>query len=330
MYRKTQVGRAGFTIIELLVIVGIISVLVGLLLPAVQKAREVADRLQCQSNLRQLVMAVHNFHHEQGSMPTYFGVYPVTTDNNPANGDNRKRVFGGWWAHLLPYTEFANEWTEIYGEIQASGQNEEKWDSCSGGSYQLVTQQFNGHTYTDVVRVGDTCTGYHAHGIWIEGVHQATYGLLQCPADPTSSGSGLVYEFWGSTNYVANYNVWGMNGGGIRANPTGFEQITDGKSNTVLFGEAYANCDTIGRIALYSWYYHNFGLDWYQTPNQSLFQDRPAVNECDNWRAQSGHFGGMNVGMGDGSVRVVSPSVSQQTWSNALIPNDGESLGVNW
>ena len=107
-------------------------------------------------------------------------------------------------------------------------------------------------------------------------------------------------------------------------------QITDGLSQTVLFGEGYADCDRIGRIALYSWYYHNFGLDWYQQPNTFMFQDRPAVSLCDNWRAQSGHTGGMNVCLADGSVRVVSAAISQATWTSALLPNDRIPLGADW
>ena len=106
--------------------------------------------------------------------------------------------------------------------------------------------------------------------------------------------------------------------------------ISDGLSNTVLFGEGYQNCDTVGRIALYSWYYHNFGLDWYGQANQNMFQSAPPVALCDNWRAQSGHVSGMNVCLADGSVRTVNGSVSQPTWASALLPRDGVPLGSDW
>src|SRR5262249_11372689 len=147
---------------------------------------------------------------------------------------------------------------------------------------------------------------------------QATYKLLQCPTDPTLSTDGLVYGYWGSTSYLANFNAWGQPDLGIWSPPQRFANLTDGLSNIVLFGEGYANCDRVGRIALYSWFYHNFGLDWYNQANTLMFQDRPEVKDCDNWRAQSGHRGGMNVCLADGSVRTVHGSISQMTWTNAL------------
>jgi hypothetical protein len=57
-----------------------------------------------------------------------------------------------------------------------------------------------------------------------------------------------------------------------------------------------------------------------------MFQDQPRYSDCDNWRAQSNHRGGMNVTLADASVRVVHPGISQQTWTNALLPNDGQTL----
>jgi prepilin-type N-terminal cleavage/methylation domain-containing protein/prepilin-type processing-associated H-X9-DG protein len=336
MSRKTGRRRGAFTLIELLVVIAIIAVLVGLLLPAVQAAREAASRAQCQSNLRQLGLAVHNFTQANNTLPSYFGVYP------PGNGfvypgypaENRRKMYGGWFAHLLPYVEQDNVFKRAMADIQASGWNEPHWDvppsGCTPG--QIVVDPYNGHVY-----VYQTCTGgtpgqgYHENGIWINGVHQATYKLLQCGSDPSASSDGLVYGWWGYTNYLANYNAWAVNPTwGIWALPVSWRNFRDGTSNTVLFGEGYADCDRIGRIALYSWFYHNFGLDWYQQANTLMFQDRPQVKDCDNWRTQSGHRGGPNVGLADGSVRVVRPAISQATWTAALLPSDGNTLGADW
>jgi prepilin-type N-terminal cleavage/methylation domain-containing protein/prepilin-type processing-associated H-X9-DG protein len=326
--------RGAFTLIEMLVVIAIIAVLMGLLLPAVQKVRAAAALIQCANNEHQLVIAVHHFHETNKSMPTYFGVFPPSDSVYPWTTENLKKPYGGWWVHLMPYCEQSALWTEIFGEIQSSGNNEATWDSCSGGMLQLVDQKFNGHDYIAFEWVGETCTGYHPNGIWIDGVHSVGFPILQCMADPSAPPrDGTVYGgSWGYTNYVANFNAWGMNGGGLWSRPTTFLQITeaDGLSNTVFFGEAYANCDTIGRIALYSWWYHNFGLDWYNQPNTKMFQAGIPVKDCDNWRAQSGHQGGMNVAMGDGSVHFVSISVSQDTWDHALLPSDGVPLGPDW
>src|SRR5262249_23122938 len=148
----------------------------------------------------------------------------------------------------------------------------------------IVCEPYNGHTYCYRQSTQTSGDGYQPHGIWIDGVHDAAYKVLLCPADPSASPNGLVYGYWGATNYLANYNAWAPNPTqGLWALPACWRHFADGTANTVLFGEGYADCDRIGRIALYSWFYHNFGLDWYQQANTLMFQDRPLVKDCDNW-----------------------------------------------
>ncbi len=334
MVQDVRARRRAFTLIELLVVIAIIAILIGLLLPAVQAVREAAARMKCQNNLKQLGLAVHNFEQTNNSLPTYFGVYPANGGyvypNYPAS--SLTKMYGGWFAHLLPYVEQDNLYKFVMKDVASSGHNEPYYDvpPTGGSGGGIVVDQYNGHDYVYQSYSQSGGSGYHVDGIWIEGAHQATFKVLQCPSDPSADSTGLVYGYWGSTSYLANYNAWSTGSPGLWATPVGFQHFKDGLSNTVLFGEGYANCDQIGRIALYSWYYHNFGLDWYQQSNTLMFQDKPAVKDCDNWRAQSGHRGGMNVCLGDGSVRRVSASVSQATWTNALLPADGNSLGSDW
>jgi prepilin-type N-terminal cleavage/methylation domain-containing protein len=324
----------GFTLIELLVVIAIIAVLIGLLLPAVQRVREAAYKSKCHNNLKQLGIAVQNFYSANEKFPVYFGVQSNTFVYPDYPAANSSLVYGSWFAHLLPYVEQGPLYNRVYADCQNSGHNQPWWDvPPSGGSAgSWVTQQYNGHTYTyQTWSGGSGGGGYHIDGIWIDGVHEAAYKILQCPSDPSASRDGLVYGWWGATNYLANYNAWSPSPSmGLWASPVVFANFADGTSNTVIFGEGFANCDTIGRIALYSWFYHNFGLDWYQQANTKMFQANPNVKDCDNWRAQSGHIGGMNVCLGDGSVRFVSAAISQATWDAALLPSDGVPLGTDW
>jgi prepilin-type N-terminal cleavage/methylation domain-containing protein len=333
---RSRQARGAFTLIELLVVIAIIGILIGLLLSAVQSVRQAAARATCQNNMKQLGVAVHDFHTSKRSMPPYFGVYPQGAngpypDSGPGNPpENRLKPYGSWFVHLLPFVEEDTLYRALMDEIRTSGWNHDYYDVYLPVTFgAVVTQQYNGHSYVYQSYTGGGGIGYHAHGIWAQPMQTASFKVLQCPADPTFN-DGQVYGSWGSTNYLANYNAWGSGYGGLWTPPQKFTSITDGLSNTVLFGEGYADCDSIGRIALYSWYYHNFGLDWYQNPNTFMFQVKPLPSECDNWRAQTGHLQAMNVTMMDGSVRSVSGTISQDTWTAVLLPRDGVTPGPDW
>ena len=299
--------RSAFTLIELLVVIAIIAVLIGLLRPAVQAVRAAAARLQCQNNLKQIGLATHAINDALQALPpaTAPDAYPATPITNAAPPYNG--VPYTCFTFLLPYLEQQ----AVYNAATANAY-------CGGQYFRPIK------TYL-------------------------------CPADPSTSAGLAVTANGGANgfaagNYAANYLVFGnpnlASMVGAASIPASFP---DGLSNTVLFAERYGTCGQSGDVNSGSTYAslwadsHNIWRPVFcvnnvnQTPSAAgyppcaLFQVQPNyVNGCDSGRAQSNHSGGMNVGLGDGSVRLVSAGISPGTWAAACDPRDGVPLGSDW
>ena len=198
---------------------------------------------------------------------------------------------------------------------------------------------------------------------------QNRVGIYLCPSDPSpSSAAPLVPAALGSpyngirncnySNYAANFLVFGLynglNGdprrGLVAGNVNGanryLDYVRDGTSRTVFFTERYQWCEgpnrTVGGCIWAAFVPPNFspffavlwrggtqgGLTF--NPNAAPPQGRPAPGTCDPQKLQSGHMGGINVCMGDASVRGVLPSLSADTWNKACLPMDGNPLPADW
>jgi prepilin-type N-terminal cleavage/methylation domain-containing protein/prepilin-type processing-associated H-X9-DG protein len=321
----------GFTLIELLVVIAIIAILIGLLLPAVQKVREAANRMQCQNNLKQLSLSLQNCAGTfSGKLPPSYGSFPVPGQNNgcgtglsPGNG------FGGALFHLLPYLEQQN----LYNLSQ-----------CRSGSF-------------DVEDGGSLLGG--VNGI----VTEKAVKTYICPSDPTANNGNPNVWLGAVGSYCFNGMIFQMNWPllGKSFPLANFPaSMPDGTSNTIFFSEQYAGANPLFPPSKTAPSNNSLWFSDYpafQAPAGSntdcgavtpalvgpnylpLFT--PQISYCTSntmsggWsvcmcRPTSPHTGGINCGMGDGSVHFVSQGVSGNTWYFACTPNGGDILGPDW
>jgi prepilin-type N-terminal cleavage/methylation domain-containing protein len=293
--------KRGFTLIELLVVIAIIAILIGLLLPAVQKVREAAARMTCSNNLKQLGTATHNY------ASTYNNKLPSAAFRT-GNGTIGEGIGSGAnvLVQLLPFIEQQSLYT----------------------AFAVPNQQWNASTSAGVLRVVPVKTFQCPSDVSM----QNGFSALQVGgwAGASYAGNFMVFGMsavggWG-TSWQAVYNIG---------------NIPDGTSNTVGFAEKMAACTTgAGNLWSWlggDWGSPNYwaptfanqpwGGNWSLPPQVSVVNWR---TQCDNYRPSSSHNGTSLVGMMDGSVRGVTQSVSNQTWLYAITADDGQVLGANW
>jgi prepilin-type N-terminal cleavage/methylation domain-containing protein len=338
--------RSAFTLIELLVVIAIIAILIGLLLPAVQKIREAAGRMQSANNLKQIVLASHTAQDAIGALPPmagfWWGTSPMPFQFQSPYYPSGHQGSPGWNTNacyfmcLLPYLEQGNIYNEFGKEIEPFNRN---WPN-GPFSYDYVLKVYIAPTDPSPNKV------------------PAAYGWMNATAQATAQAAITSYApnwlvFARPNTYSSGY--WENDGDGARK----LTQVTDGLSNTIFFSERMGVCAPAPNASTgksFAWgipsptdapatrnvtfaYFAGDDLQGYRNNGFSkagVFVGWPAPQPrttgaaCDYTRVQALSGDVVQVGMGDGSVRAVSTSVSKLTWSQALTPAGGEVLGSDW
>jgi prepilin-type processing-associated H-X9-DG protein/prepilin-type N-terminal cleavage/methylation domain-containing protein len=342
--------RPGFTLIDLLVVIAIIAILVSLLLPAVQVAREAARRMGCRNNLKQIGLALQNYHDALGVLP--FGLGPRTFPPRGPKPLLWSCVQSSTLAMLLPYVEQSPLFDAMNFQI----------DNCLNGYPSGYAS-----TYLDANRT----------------VLLTRVGLFLCPSETLTAPSGGPSD-WGATNYLPNFGTsWSTtnatDGPFHLISSTRLAAVTDGTSQTAAFSEhAFGSGDAVGRTvdrlrggynrpentspsqsaleqwcslsdppgatpvdgSISPWSYGNIGYRHVFSPNHLFCYEY--VDPVDwIYGVRSGaygrlvnpptshHPGGVNVLFLDGSVRFVTETINTNNWRALGTRSGGEVVSAD-
>jgi len=313
MSQLSRKGRSAFTLIELLVVIAIIAILIGLLLPAVQKVREAAARLECTNNLKQIGLACHAYHDTYKMLPSG-GTNPwaafTVVGGQLARADNQG---AGWCVQILPFIEQDNIGKRI-----------------------AVTQvRENG----DVIPIFNCPARRLAKQHPSQGNRVLADYCAITPADAAGNpGNGSWDQYWMGDTWGTGYRGAIYNGMIYRTfsagGPVTLPKVTnaDGLSNTVMITESWKN---IKNYEAGDWHDDSGWTDGWD-PDVVRYSASPPMRDSANptnytvdpgYSAGSAHPAGVQCLLGDGSVRLVSYTVAPVVWNYLANWRDGQNIG---
>jgi prepilin-type N-terminal cleavage/methylation domain-containing protein/prepilin-type processing-associated H-X9-DG protein len=345
--QSAAVGRRrAFTLIELLVVIAIIAGLIGLLLPAVQKVREAAARLQCQNNLKQISLAQHAYHDTYGALTT-----GATNQWFSHHGYNYSI---GWAARLFPFIEQGNRYQAVLALRATAFQDDISPYRNVGAPYYYGDNPIFLDTIkmfacpSSVLQPGSPDARYDGT-TGVQGGHQGPLhyrGNAGSPVLWNSTGTAFTDGYLNDNSAdTLGHNTWVTTNGVIYPlSTTKLTDITDGTSNTLLFGETSA---AIGRALLsagfggiepWTWGYYYEGTQngtpggdpsrgWYMIDHKILANpiNFPGSHYYPNETPYtSSHPGGVNVSFCDGSVHFMAQTTDLKTLQMLATRANGE------
>ena len=313
--RRSLSPKSGFTLIELLVVIAIIAILIGLLLPAVQKVREAAARMKCSNNLKQIGLALHNYHDANSNLPP---------------GNSKPNAYSSL-ALLLPYFEQDNLYKSINFTLPQSSNPGPKampiaMLTCPSDPQGAVPAGWGGNNYAGNygtgIMWGQDAGGANGVFFHVTGVKGAKFGDITDGLSNTACFSERYKGDWSNSIATPRSDL---------INPKNVAPTTPDQAMTM--------CRASDPTDISLQWYSNFGSNWIQGNQDVMYghasmpNDRLCAfpqNMTQTMPASSAHTNGVNLLLSDGSVRFVNNGISVPTWRAVGTRNGGEVIGSDF